>query len=136
VQPYPAEDEIDSSWQDPAWGQYKQRGTVLGMPIMVSCCLQLLSIVLGRNVYCLALAHVLKPPYVCAHHADWPPLCIMHSGARGVSIAVVTLECTLNMHSLHELLPACLPACLHACRRTSVWARMQCSRWFMWSPTC
>jgi hypothetical protein len=36
VQPYPDEDESDTSWQDPAWGQYKQQGTVLGMPIMVS----------------------------------------------------------------------------------------------------
>lgn len=29
-------EEQDSSWRDPAWGDYKQRGCVLGMLIMVS----------------------------------------------------------------------------------------------------
>ena len=36
IKPYqqsPGED--DTSWQVPAWGAYKQRGAVLGMPIMV-----------------------------------------------------------------------------------------------------
>lgn len=37
VQPFQENpDEQDSSWWDPAWGDYKQRSCVLGMPIMVS----------------------------------------------------------------------------------------------------
>lgn len=37
VQPFQENpEEQDSSWWDPAWGDYKQRGCVLGMPIMVS----------------------------------------------------------------------------------------------------
>jgi hypothetical protein len=36
VKPYQqSPEEDDSSWQDPAWGAYKQRGCVLDMPIMV-----------------------------------------------------------------------------------------------------
>lgn len=39
VKPYQhAADDDDSSWQDPAWGQYEQRGSVLGMPIMAWQC--------------------------------------------------------------------------------------------------
>lgn len=37
VQPYqPNPDEHDTSWRDPAWGEYKQRDCVLDMPVMVS----------------------------------------------------------------------------------------------------
>jgi hypothetical protein len=36
VKPYQHNPEAhDNSWQDPAWGQYRQRGCVLDMPIMV-----------------------------------------------------------------------------------------------------
>jgi hypothetical protein len=34
VEPY-QDPEDDTSWRDPAWGPYQQRGSVLGMPIMV-----------------------------------------------------------------------------------------------------
>jgi hypothetical protein len=34
VEPY-QDPEEDTSWRDPAWGEYKQRGSVMGMPIMV-----------------------------------------------------------------------------------------------------
>jgi hypothetical protein len=36
VKPYQqSPEEDDTSWQDPAWGAYEERGCVLGMPIMV-----------------------------------------------------------------------------------------------------
>jgi hypothetical protein len=36
VEPYQHNPEAyDTSWQSPAWGQYRQRGCVLDMPIMV-----------------------------------------------------------------------------------------------------
>lgn len=42
VKPYQSHpDEDDSSWQDPAWGAYKQQGCVLALPIMVGAAVRL-----------------------------------------------------------------------------------------------
>jgi hypothetical protein len=38
------QDEDDGSWVKPEWGQYKQRGSVAGMPIMVSATLVIFSL--------------------------------------------------------------------------------------------
>lgn len=70
-----AEQQVDDgSWKKPEWGQYRERGTVAGLPIMVRACgnnvgIQRSSAPLCNSDACCSILPAMLLTPLCAAHA-------------------------------------------------------------------